>query len=282
METAAMAPLQTIERAIITKYRKKLWTKFTSAIRDFELIREGDRIAVAISGGKDSTMMAKLFQELYAHGHRNFELQFITMDPGYHETNRQALLANCQQLDIPLKLFESQIFRIVDSIAADYPCYLCAKMRRGALYAQAQQLGCNKLALGHHFNDVIETTMLNMFYAGTFKTMLPKLKSANFPGLELIRPLYYVEEQAIEKFMAEYGIRALNCACRVAAERTGNQRYAVKELIAELQHKFPHVDQMIMRAARNVNLDCVLGWQQGGTKYSYLDFYDHEPNSREN
>lgn len=269
-----MASLQTIERAIITKYRKKLWTKFTAAIRDFELIGEGDRIAVAISGGKDSTMMAKLFQELYAHGHRNFELQFIAMDPGYHETHRQTLIANCHHLDIPLKIFESQIFRIVDNIAADYPCYMCAKMRRGALYAQAQQLGCNKLALGHHFNDVIETTMLNMFYAGTFKTMLPKLKSANFPGLELIRPLYFVEEQAIEKFMAEYGIQALNCACRVAAERTGNQRYAVKELIAELKQKFPHVDQMIMRAARNVNLDCVLGWQQGGRKYSYLDFYD--------
>ncbi|NMC27666.1 MAG: tRNA 2-thiocytidine biosynthesis protein TtcA [Syntrophomonadaceae bacterium] len=282
MESAATLPLQNIERAIITKYRKKLWTKFTAAIRDFELIREGDRIAVAISGGKDSTMMAKLFQELYAHGHRNFELQFIAMDPGYHETNRQALLANCQQLGIPLKIFESQIFRIVDNIAADYPCYMCAKMRRGALYAQAQQLGCNKLALGHHFNDVIETTMLNMFYAGTFKTMLPKLKSANFPGMELIRPLYYVEEQAIEKFMAEYGIQALNCACRVAAERTGNQRYAVKELIAELKQKFPHVDQMIMRAARNVNLDCVLGWQQGGKKYSYLDFYEQGSCNREN
>ncbi|MEQ8236599.1 MAG: ATP-binding protein [Syntrophomonadaceae bacterium] len=282
MENAATASLQTIERAIITKYRKKLWTKFTAAIRDFELIQDGDKIAVAISGGKDSTMMAKLFQELYAHGHRNFELRFIAMDPGYHETNRQTLIANCQHLDIPLKIFESQIFRIVDNIAADYPCYMCAKMRRGALYAQAQQLGCNKLALGHHFNDVIETTMLNMFYAGTFKTMLPKLKSANFPGLELIRPMYYVEEQAIEKFMAEYGIQALNCACRVAAERTGNQRYAVKELIAELKQKFPHVDQMIMRAARNVNLDCVLGWQQGGTKYSYLDFYDQEQINREN
>lgn len=271
-----MPPLEMIERSLITKYRKTLWTKFTRAIRDFDMIADADRIAVAVSGGKDSTVMAKLWQELHAHGHRNFELEFIAMDPGYHPDVKRQLLDNCNRLQIPIHLFESRIFEIADNLAADYPCYLCAKMRRGALYAQAQELGCNKLALGHHFNDAIETTLLNIVYAGSFKTMLPKLKSAHFPGLELIRPLYYVEEQAIEKFTREHGLEALDCACRVAAEKTGNQRYAVKVLIQELKHKFPNLDKMIMRSTRNVNLDCILGWQKGGQKYSYLDFYDEE------
>ena len=183
--------------------------------------------------------MAKLFQELHRHGNRNFELEFIAMDPGYHESIRALLINNCQQLNIPIHLFESNIFNIVDEIAQDYPCYMCAKMRRGALYSKAQQLGCNKLALGHHFNDVIETTLLNMFYAGSFKTMLPKLKAAHFEGLELIRPLYYVEEQSIEKFTQEHGIWPLNCACMVAAERIASKRYEIKDAIAELKRNFP-------------------------------------------
>lgn len=274
--TEERVPLPKIERGIITKYRKPLWSKFIKAIKDFNLIEDGDRIAVAVSGGKDSTIMAKLFQELQRHGNRNFELEFIAMDPGYHESIKALLLDNCQQLDIPIHLFESNIFNIVDEIAQDYPCYMCAKMRRGALYAKAQQLGCNKLALGHHFNDVIETTLLNMFYAGSFKTMLPKLKAAHFEGLELIRPLYYVEEQFIEKFTNENGIWPLNCACMVAAERIANKRYEIKDAIKELKKKFPHVDKLIMKSTQNVNMECILGWQKDGQKHSYLDFYDED------
>ncbi|MDD4803512.1 MAG: ATP-binding protein, partial [Syntrophomonas sp.] len=210
------------------------------------------------------------------HGNRNFELEFIVMDPGYHESVRKLLIDNCQQLNIPIHIFESNIFNIVDEIASDYPCYMCAKMRRGALYSKAQELGCNKLALGHHFNDVIETTLLNMFYSGSFKTMLPKLKSANFKGLELIRPLYYVEEQAISKFTNEHGIWPLNCACMVAAEKIGNKRYEIKEVIQELKGRFPNVDRLIMTSTQNVNMDCILGWQTGGKKYSYLDSYDED------
>jgi len=274
--TDERSPLPKIERSIITKYRKHLWSKFIKAIKDYNLIEDGDRIAVAVSGGKDSTIMAKLFQELHRHGNRNFELEFIAMDPGYHESIKSLLLDNCQQLNIPIHLFESNIFNIVDEIAQDYPCYMCAKMRRGALYSKAQQLGCNKLALGHHFNDVIETTLLNMFYAGSFKTMLPKLKAAHFEGLELIRPLYYVEEQFIEKFTQEHGIWPLNCACMVAAERIANKRYEIKDAIAELKKKFPNVDKLIMRSTQNVNMECILGWQKEGKKYSYLDFYNED------
>jgi len=268
------SPLLKIERSIITKYRKHLWSKFIRAIKDYNLIEDGDRIAVAVSGGKDSTIMAKLFQELQRHGNRNFELEFIAMDPGYHESVKTLLISNCQHLNIPIHLFESNIFNIVDEIAQDYPCYMCAKMRRGALYSKAQQLGCNKLALGHHFNDVIETTLLNMFYAGSFKTMLPKLKAAHFEGLELIRPLYYVEEQFIEKFTQEHGIWPLNCACMVAAEKIASKRYEIKDAIKELKRKFPNVDKLIMKSTQNVNMECILGWQKDGQKYSYLDFYD--------
>jgi len=274
--TEERVPLPKIERAIITRYRKHLWTKFIKAIKDFNLIEDGDRIAVAVSGGKDSTIMAKLFQELQRHGNRNFELEFIAMDPGYHESIRALLQDNCHHLDIPIHLFESNIFNIVDEIAKDYPCYMCAKMRRGALYAKAQQLGCNKLALGHHFNDVIETTLLNMFYAGSFKTMLPKLKAAHFEGLELIRPLYYVEEQFIEKFTNENGIWPLNCACMVAAEKIANKRYEIKDAIKELKRKFPNVDKLIMKSTQNVNIECILGWQKDGKKHSYLDYYDED------
>jgi len=268
--------LPKIERSIITKYRKPIWSKFMKAIKDFKLIEDGDKIAVAVSGGKDSTLMAKLFQELQCHGNRNFELEFIAMDPGYHKDIRTLLISNCEQLNIPISLFDSNIFNIVDNIAQDYPCYMCAKMRRGALYGKAQALGCNKLALGHHFNDIIETTLLNMFYAGSFKTMLPKLKSKNFEGLELIRPLYYVEEKSIENFTQEHGIGPLNCACMVAAEKIANKRYEIKALIEELKKIHKNVDKLIMSATQNVNIDCILGWQKEGKRYSYLDFYDEE------
>jgi tRNA 2-thiocytidine biosynthesis protein TtcA len=270
------APLAEIERSLITKYRKHIWGNFIKAIKEFEMIKDGDRIAVGISGGKDSMLMAKLFQELRNHGNGNFELEFIAMDPGYHPDIKKLLIDNCEYLNIPIHMFESGIFEIVDKIAKDYPCYMCAKMRRGALYKKAQQLGCNKLALGHHFNDVIETTMLNMLYTGSFKTMLPRLKSSNYDKLELIRPLYFIDEQYIERFTQKSGIWPLNCACMVAAEKIGNKRYEIKAMIKEMKKTFPEVDKSIFNAARNINLDAVLGWEKNNKKHSYLDFYDQE------
>jgi tRNA 2-thiocytidine biosynthesis protein TtcA len=265
-----------IERSLITTYRKVIWSKFIKAIKDYKLVSEGDKIAVAISGGKDSLVMAKLFQELQLHGKVKFELEYIAMDPGYHDDIRELLINNCKHLNIPVKIFESSVFHIIDNIARDYPCYMCAKMRRGALYAKAEELGCNKLSLGHHFNDVIETTMLNVFCSGNFKTMLPKLKSQNFDKMELIRPLYYIEEKSIEDFTQNSGIWPLNCACMVAAKKIGNKRSEIKGLIKELQKNFNNVDRSIFRAAQNVNIDSILGWQKSGENYSYLDFYDED------
>jgi tRNA 2-thiocytidine biosynthesis protein TtcA len=267
-------PLAEIERSLIKAYRKHIWTKFIKAIKDYKLVCEGDKIAVAISGGKDSLIMAKLFQELQRYSKVNFELEYIAMDPGYHENIKELLIDNCKHLDIPVKIFESRVFDIIDNIAQDYPCYMCAKMRRGALYAKAQELGCNKLALGHHFNDVVETTMLNVLCSGNFKTMLPKLKAQNFKGMELIRPLYYVEEQYIENFTQNSGIWPLNCACMVAAKKIGNKRHEVKSLINELRKTFSDVDKSIFRSAQNVNMDSILGWKKDGKDFSYLDFYN--------
>ena len=267
-------PLDVIERSIIKTYRKGIWSKFLKALNDYEMIQPGDRIAVAISGGKDSMLMAKLFQELQKFSKIPFEVEYIAMDPGYHPSIKELMMDNFNYLNIPIKVFETDIFKIADKIAQDYPCYMCAKMRRGALYNKTKELGCNKLALGHHFNDVIETTMLNMLYTGTFKTMLPRLKSTNFEGLELIRPLYYVEEVFIERFTQTNGIWPLNCACMVAAKTTGSKRKEMKELIANLKKNFNNVDKSIFKAAENVNLDCVLGWQQHGERFSFLDEFD--------
>lgn len=269
-------PLEEIERSITTTYRRHVWNKFIKAICEYKLIEEGDKIAVAISGGKDSVLMAKLFQLLQRHSKFRFELEFIAMDPGYHESIKALLIDNCSYLNIPIDIFESGIFEVAERIAKDNPCYMCAKMRRGALYGRAQKLGCNKLALGHHYNDVIETTMLNVLYSGNFKTMLPKLKSDNYESLELIRPLYLVEEKYIERFIQNSGIWPLNCACMVAAKRTGNKRYEIKAMIEELKKGFPDVDKSIFKAAQNVNLDALLGWEKSGKKYSFLDFYDEE------
>jgi Predicted ATPase of the PP-loop superfamily implicated in cell cycle control len=269
-------PLLEIERSITKKYKKYIWSKFIKAIKDYKLVEDGDKIAVAISGGKDSLLMAKLFQELKRHGQMEFELEFIAMDPGYHPDIKKLLIDNCNYLNIPINIYESGIFDVVNRIAKDYPCYMCAKMRRGSLYTKAQELGCNKLALGHHFNDVIETTLLNVLYSGNFKTMLPKLKSTNFEGLELIRPLYYIEEQSIQRFTQSSGIWPLNCACMVAAEKIGNKRYEIKDLIKELKVNFKDVEKSIFRAAGNVNMESILGWEKDGKKYSYLDLYDEE------
>lgn len=267
-------PLEEIERSLIKKYRKQTWAKFIKAIKDYNLVEDGDKVAVAISGGKDSLIMAKLFQELKRHGQMDFSLEFIAMDPGYHENIRELLIDNCEYLNIPLHIFNSGIFDVVDKIAKDYPCYMCARMRRGALYSKAKELGCNKLALGHHFNDVIETTLLNVLYAGNFKTMLPKLKASNFEGIELIRPLYYIEEKDIQRFTQSSGIWPLNCACMVSAKKIGNKRYEIKALIENIKKDFRDVDKSIFKAAENVNVESILGWIEGGTHHSYLDEYD--------
>ncbi len=269
-------PLDEIERSIVKTYRKHIWSKFVKAIKEYNLIEEGDKIAVGISGGKDSILMAKLFQELQKHGQVKFEVVFLAMDPGYHPDIKSLLIENCEYLNIPIKMYDSGIFEVVDKMAKDYPCYLCARMRRGSLYAKAQEFGCNKLALGHHYNDVIETTMLNILYGGNFKTMLPKLKSKNFENLELIRPMYYIEEDYIKRFINNSGIWPLNCACMVAAEKIGNKRYEIKDLIKELKKNFSGVEKSIFKAAENVSIDSILGWQKGEKKYSFLDFYDEE------
>jgi len=267
-------PIKDIERTIIKTYRKHIWSKFIRAIKEYNLIEDGDKIAVAISGGKDSLLMAKLFQELYKNGNRNFEVEYIAMDPGYHPDIRELLEENCKYLEIPVKIFDADIFRVADKIASDYPCYMCARMRRGALYGKAKELGCNKLALGHHFNDVIETTMLNLLCAGSFKTMMPKLKAKNFDNMELIRPLYLIEEKYIQRFIQNSGIWPLNCACMVAAKKIGNKRYEIKELIENLRKDFNNVDMSIFRAAENVSIDAIIGWNDEGIKHSFLDEYD--------
>jgi len=268
--------LDEIERSIIKKYRKYIWTKFIKAIKDYELIKDSDKIAVAISGGKDSLLMAKLFQELKKYSQVNFETRYIVMDPGYHKDVRKLLEENLEYLNIDASIFSSDIFPVVDKIASDYPCYMCARMRRGFLYKIAQDLSCNKLALGHHFNDVIETTLLNVLYSGNFKTMLPKVKAENFKNMELIRPLYYIEEKYILRFINNAGIWPLNCACMISASRTGNKRYEIKELIANLKKSFDDVDKSIFKAAENVNINSILGFTKNNEKYSFLNFYDEE------
>ncbi|NLK95480.1 MAG: tRNA 2-thiocytidine biosynthesis protein TtcA [Clostridiales bacterium] len=268
--------LKEIERSIVKRYRKTIWSKFIKAIKRYDLIEEGDKVAVAISGGKDSILMAKLFQELQKHGEVKFDLEFIAMDPGYHKDVRKLLEDNLNYLEIPAHIYDSGIFEVVDKMAKDYPCYLCARMRRGSLYAKAQELGCNKLALGHHFNDVIETTMLNVLYAGNFKTMLPKLKAKNFSGLELIRPLYLIEEEAIKRFINYSGIWPLNCACMIAAEKIGNKRYEIKDLIKELKKNFDGVDKSIFKATENVDMDSIVGWSKNGEKHFFLENFDEE------
>ena len=267
-------PLKEIEKSIIKTYRRAIWTKFCKAVKQYELIKEGDKIAVAISGGKDSLLMAKCFQELKKHGKVNFELEFIAMDPGYHLQIKELLKENLEYLEIPTEIYDSRIFEVVDTVAKDYPCYMCARMRRGSLYAKAKELGCNKLALGHHFNDVIETTMLNVLYAGSYKTMLPKLKAQNFDGLELIRPLYLVEEEAIKRFINNSGIWPLNCACMIAAKKVGNKRHEVKELIKNLKENNRDIDKSIFKSAENVYIDSILGWEKTGVKHEFLEGYE--------
>jgi tRNA(Ile)-lysidine synthase TilS/MesJ len=265
--------LREIERSITKTYKRDLWSKFVQAIVDYGMLKPGDKVAVAISGGKDSMLLAKLFQELKRHNKFPFELEFISMDPGYHPEIRKLMEENCQHLNIPLKTFNKNVFESVEKMAADYPCYLCAKMRRGILYKKAQELGCNKLALGHHYDDVIETTLLNLFFQGSFSTMMPKLKSTNYKGLELIRPMYYIREKDILRFTHYAGIWPLNCACMVAAKRTSNRRYELKTLLETLRAMNPDVEKCLFHAAENVDMGTILGWRFRDEKHSFMDGY---------
>ena len=273
-----MERYQEIERSIITKYRKTIWTKFIKGIQEYDMIQDGDKIAVCISGGKDSMLMAKCFQEILKHGKMNFEVVYMCMNPGYNDENKQKIIDNAKLLNIPITMFETQIFNTVANID-DHPCYICARMRRGHLYKKARELGCNKIALGHHFDDVIETNMLSLLYGSEIKTMMPKLHSDNFKGLELIRPLYFVHEEAVKSWAKFNGLTFLNCACRFTEENyekveTDSKRLEMKRLIKELKKKNPNIDYNIYKALDNVNLDCVVGYKKNKEKHSFLDEYD--------
>ena len=267
-------PLEDIERCIVKRYKKHIWSKFLKAINDYKLISNGDRIAVAISGGKDSLLMAKMFQELKKYSNIDFELVFLAMDPGYRDDIRVKLEELCKYLNISVEIFDSGIFRITDEIARDNPCYMCARMRRGALYNKAEELGCNKLALGHHYDDVIETTMMNILCSGNFKTMLPKIKSSKSGKMQIIRPLYYIREEYIKRFVRYTGIEPLDCACTVTSKKSGNKRYEIKELISSLTDNFDNVEKSIFKAAQNVNIDSVLGWEKEGVKHSFMEEFE--------
>lgn len=263
-----------MERALIKRYRSKLYRPFVEALNEYDLIKEGDKIAVCISGGKDSLVMAKLFQEIKRHGKINFDLEFLVMNPGFNQENLDALINNCQLMDIPIKIKESNIFSVAYDYGGESPCYLCARMRRGFLYDFAKEQGCNKIALGHHFNDVIETTLLNMIYCGEFKTMLPKLKSTNHPGMELIRPMVKVYEKDIINYMTFCEIKAMSCGCKVAAGHVDSKRQEMKELVKELKKKYSIADKCIYKCAENVNLECVIGYKYKGKHHSFLEKYD--------
>ena len=270
-----------IERSIIKKYRKDIWSKFVKAVADYKLINENDKIMVCISGGKDSFLMAKCIQELERHGQINFEAYYVVMNPGYSDKNCKLILDNTKTLNIPIEIFKSDIFDVVNANASKSPCYLCARMRRGYLYSKAQELGCNKIALGHHFDDVIETTLLSMFYASEIKTMLPKLHSENFEGLELIRPLYLVKEEAIISWRDYNNLTFINCACRFTEQNalfndTNSKRKEIKELIKKLKEINKDIDYNIFKSLDNINLNCILGYTKDGEKHSFLDEYDND------
>ena len=273
-----MEEYKEIERSIIKKYRKDIWSLFVKACQEFELIQENDKIMVCISGGKDSFLLAKCMEEIKRHGKVNFDLCFVCMNPGYSEKNRKLILSNAEKLNIDLEMFESDIFDIVKDVDKS-PCYLCARMRRGCLYNKAKELGCNKIALGHHFDDVIETILLSMFYGAEVKTMMPKLHSEHFEGLELIRPLYFVHEESVKSWAKFNSLTFLNCACRFTEENyekveTDSKRLEMKRLIKELKKSNPNIDYNIYKALDNINLDCVIGYKKEKQKYSFLEDYD--------
>lgn len=267
-------PLKDIERSIIKTYRKDVWIPFIEAVKQFELVNDGDKIAVCISGGKDSLLTAKLFQELKKHGKKQFEIEYICMDPGFNPINRKNLQINCDYLDIPVKIKDSEVFEVANKLGNGQPCYLCARMRRGFLYNFAKELGCNKIALGHHQNDVIETTMINMFYSGNYKTMLPKIKSKNFEDMELIRPLYYVKEHDIKRYSKNTGLVFMDCGCTVTEKKSregGSKRAEIKKIIEDIKKLNPDVEKSIMKSAFNVHIESIVGIRKDGQQIMYLD-----------
>ena len=262
-----------IIKSITKKYKKEIWSRFNKAIKEFKLIEENDKIMVCISGGKDSMLLAKCLEELKRHSYYHFDLEYVVMNPGYKQENLALLKSNLEKLNIKATIFDSDIFAVCDKISKENPCYLCARMRRGWLYSKAKELGCNKIALGHHFDDVIETIMLNILYAGEYKTMMPKLKSTNFEGLELIRPFYYVHESDIKDWVKYLDLKFLNCACSVTDGSVESKRKEVKELIKTLKKDNPNVDIHILRSSFNVNLDSIIGYKDNEKEYSFLDDY---------
>lgn len=264
-----------IEKSIIKKYRKEIWCRFIKSLKEFKLVNDKDVIAVCISGGKDSFLLAKCMQELKRHGQINFELKFICMNPGYKEENLDLIKSNAKKMNIDLHIFNTNIFEIVEQ-QNETPCYLCARMRRGHLYNEAKNLGCNKIALGHHFDDVVETILMSLLYAADYKTMLPKLHSDNFEGMELIRPLYYVREEDIIKWSKFNELSFLNCACKFTEKNSyenNSKRKEIKELIKELKKNNKSVDYNIMKSTFNVNLDTLIGYTKENEYNNYLDNY---------
>ena len=276
-----------IEQSIRKKFRKTIWCRFTRAVREYELVKEGDKIAVCISGGKDSMLMAKLFQELKRHNKFNFEVVFLVMDPGYSPANRQIIEANAKRMNIPITIFESDIFDAVVNIEKS-PCYLCARMRRGHLYSKAKELGCNKIALGHHYDDVIETILMGMLYGAQMQTMMPKLHSTNFEGMELIRPLYLIREDDIKKWRDSNDLHFIQCACKftdtcsTCGSENTSKRVEVKNLIRQLKETNPFVESNIFKSVENVNLSTVIAYKKDGVKHHFLDDYDRIEKKEEN
>ena len=268
-----------IERSIIKTYRKEIWSRFIKAVKEYKLINENDNIMVCISGGKDSFLLAKCIQELERHSDIKFTAKYVVMNPGYSKKNIELIISNAKELNIPIQIFESDIFEVSNKLNPENPCYMCAKMRRGFLYNKAKEINCNKIALGHHFNDVIETTLLSMFYGSEVKTMMPKLHSDNFEGLELIRPLFLVKEDSIINWKNKNNLTFLNCACKFT-EKTENsleltsKRKEIKELIKNLKKINPIIDDNIFRSLDNVNLNCILGYKTNKEYHSFLDNYD--------
>ena len=281
-EPAEQNKAKDVELSLRKKFKKNIWSKFAKAITTYELVKPGDRIAVCISGGKDSMLMAKCFQELKLHNKFEFEVKFLVMDPGYSPENRKVIEENAKSLGIPITIFESDIFESVFNVEKS-PCYLCARMRRGHLYHYAQELGCNKIALGHHYDDVIETILMGMLYGAQVQTMMPKLHSTNFEGMELIRPLYLVREDDIKAWRDYNGLHFIQCACKFTDtcttcnnEENLSKRVEVKELIQRLKKVNPYVESNIFRSVENVNLDTVIAYKQHGVRHHFLDTYDSE------
>ena len=275
-----LSRLQLIERSIVKKYRKELWNPFIAAVKRYELIQTGDRVAVCISGGKDSMLMAKLMQELQRHSKVHFETVFLVRDPGYNEINRRKIEQNAALLNVPITIIETDVFDVANS-SEHNPCYLCARMRRGYLYSKAKELGCNKIALGHHFNDVIETTVMAMFYGAQLQAMLPKLHSSNFEGMELIRPMYCIHEDDIIRWKNAHELEFIQCACRFTENCTmcdngggGSKRQEVKQLLKRLKKDNPDIEKSIFNSIHSVCLDTMPGWKTKGEEHSFLENYD--------